>query len=148
MSLWVSQSSKFGVRTHTYTCTHTRTHTHTRSLTHTHTLAYAHTHTHSHAHTRSHAHTHTHLRAHTHTEVRSAAVSSMCQLGMQSSSFAAQSLDYLVDMFNDEIEGVRLQAIKSLCKISSTLELREDQLETVLAILEVRTWCGGGIQGG
>lgn len=56
---------------------------------------------------------------------------------MHSRRFAAQSLDYLVDMFNDEIEGVRLKAISSLCQISSTLELREDQLETVLAILEV-----------
>jgi integrator complex subunit 4 len=55
---------------------------------------------------------------------------------MHSQQFAAKSLDYLVDMFNDEIEGVRLKAISSLCQISSSLELREDQLETVLAILE------------
>ena len=70
-------------------------------------------------------------------EVRSAAVESMCSLSLQSRVFAKQCLDYLVDMFNDEIEAIRLKAINSLCKISSTLELREDQLETVLAILEV-----------
>lgn len=95
-------------------------------------------------------------------EVRSAAVGSMCQLGMHSRRFAVQSLDFLVDMFNDEIEGVRLEAIRSLCQISSTLELREDQLETVLTILEVcglwRNWRGereeeggeggGGVSGG
>ena len=56
---------------------------------------------------------------------------------MRSRSFAAHCLDYLVDMFNDEIEAIRLKAISSLCKISSNLELREDQLETVLSILEV-----------
>lgn len=69
----------------------------------------------------------------------------MCQLSIHCCRFAAQSLDYLVDMFNDEIEGVRLKAISSLCQISSSLELREDQLETVLAILEV---CVGGKGGG
>ncbi len=63
----------------------------------------------------------------------------MCQLGMKSRKFGLQSLDYLVDMFNDEIEAIRLKSINSLCKISSCLELREDQLETVLSILEVRT---------
>lgn len=66
-------------------------------------------------------------------------MNSMCELSMRCKSFAAQSLDYLVDMFNDELEAIRLKAISSLCKISSTLELREDQLETVLAILEVRS---------
>ena len=41
-------------------------------------------------------------------EVRSAAVHSMCRLGMQSHAFAAQCVDFLVDMFNDEIQSVRL----------------------------------------
>ena len=68
---------------------------------------------------------------------------SMCRLGVHCKRFASQCLDYLVDMFNDEIEGVRLKAISSLCQISSTLELREDQLETVLAILEVSRRKGG-----
>ena len=70
--------------------------------------------------------------------MRSAAVDSMCSLSLQSRVFAKLSLDYLVDMFNDEIEGIRLKAINGLCKISSILELRDDQLETVLSILEVR----------
>ena len=42
-----------------------------------------------------------------HLEVRSAAVSSMCQLGTRCRSFAAQCVDFLVDMFNDEIQSVR-----------------------------------------
>ena len=44
-------------------------------------------------------------------EVRTAAVDSLCELANQSPSFAFTSLDFLVDMFNDEIETVRLNAI-------------------------------------
>ena len=40
-------------------------------------------------------------------EVRSAAVASMCQLGTRYLSFAAHCVDFLVDMFNDEIQTVR-----------------------------------------
>ena len=40
-------------------------------------------------------------------EVRSAAVVSMCQLGTRSLSFAALCVNFLVDMFNDEIQSVR-----------------------------------------
>ena len=41
-------------------------------------------------------------------EVRSAAVNSMCQLGIHCPAFATQCVDFLVDMFNDEIQSVRL----------------------------------------
>ena len=41
-------------------------------------------------------------------------------------------------MFNDEIELVRLKAINSLRQMSANMELREDQLESVLSVLEVR----------
>lgn len=41
-------------------------------------------------------------------------------------------------MFNDEIEEVRLQSIHVLREISTHITLREDQLDTVLAVLEVR----------
>ncbi|VVC88672.1 unnamed protein product, partial [Leptidea sinapis] len=51
-------------------------------------------------------------------------------------TFATTSLDFLVDMFNDEIEDVRLRAIDSLTKISHHIVLREDQLETILGALE------------
>ena len=50
-------------------------------------------------------------------EVRSAAVISMGQLCSHSKQFASSSLDYLVDMFNDEIEMVRLQAINCLRQV-------------------------------
>lgn len=42
----------------------------------------------------------------------------------------------MVDMFNDEIQDVRLRAIESLRKMSASVTLREDQLETILGALE------------
>uniref|UniRef100_H2ZRW4 Integrator complex subunit 4 n=1 Tax=Latimeria chalumnae TaxID=7897 RepID=H2ZRW4_LATCH len=69
-------------------------------------------------------------------EVRIAAVDSLCTLAQSSPSFAEKCLDFLVDMFNDEIEEVRLQSIHTLRKISNHITLREDQLDTVLAVLE------------
>lgn len=69
-------------------------------------------------------------------EVRSASLDSLCQLAVCYPSFAAQSLDFLVDMFNDEIEDVRLKAIQCLGCISNHIVLREDQLETILGVLE------------
>ncbi|XP_065838144.1 integrator complex subunit 4-like [Oscarella lobularis] len=68
-------------------------------------------------------------------EVRTAAVKSMCQLSTKYPKFAALSLDFQVDMFNDEIDSVRLTAIDCLCKVIHLVELEEDQLETVLGIL-------------
>lgn len=72
------------------------------------------------------------------TEVRIAAVEALCSLAQSSPSFAEKCLDFLVDMFNDEIEEVRLQSIHVLRQISTHITLREDQLDTVLAVLEVR----------
>lgn len=69
-------------------------------------------------------------------EVRAASIESMCQLAMRNKSFAITCLDFLVDMFNDEIEAVRLKAIYSLISISNHIVLREDQLEIMLSSLE------------
>lgn len=69
--------------------------------------------------------------------MRSAALDSLCQLALSSSRFAALSLDFLVDMYNDEIEEVRLKAIDCMTKISRLIVLREDQLEIILSVLEV-----------
>ncbi|XP_041482405.1 integrator complex subunit 4-like [Lytechinus variegatus] len=69
-------------------------------------------------------------------EVRSTALDSLCELAFQSPSFAILSLDFLVDMFNDEIESVRLNAIHSLRKINHHIKLREDQLEIILNVLD------------
>lgn len=40
-------------------------------------------------------------------EVRKASMESICQLSASSTEFASCCLDFLVDMFNDEIEAVR-----------------------------------------
>uniref|UniRef100_A0A672GXB3 Integrator complex subunit 4 n=1 Tax=Salarias fasciatus TaxID=181472 RepID=A0A672GXB3_SALFA len=69
-------------------------------------------------------------------EVRIAAVEALCRLARSSPGFAEKCLDFLVDMFNDEIEEVRLQSIHVLRDISTHITLREDQLDTVLAVLE------------
>uniref|UniRef100_A0A8C3PNM9 Integrator complex subunit 4 n=1 Tax=Calidris pygmaea TaxID=425635 RepID=A0A8C3PNM9_9CHAR len=69
-------------------------------------------------------------------QVRIAAVEALCMLAQSSPSFAEKCLDFLVDMFNDEIEEVRLQSIHTMRKISNNITLREDQLDTVLAVLE------------
>ncbi|XP_073468906.1 integrator complex subunit 4 [Aquarana catesbeiana] len=69
-------------------------------------------------------------------EVRIAAVESLCLLARSSPPFAEKCLDFLVDMFNDEIEEVRLQSIHTMRKISDNITLREDQLDTILAVLE------------
>lgn len=69
-------------------------------------------------------------------EVRIAAVEALSLLAQSSPSFAEKCLDFLVDMFNDEIEEVRLQSIHVLREISTNITLREDQLDTVLAVLE------------
>ncbi|KAJ8873576.1 hypothetical protein PR048_024394 [Dryococelus australis] len=69
-------------------------------------------------------------------EVRSATVDAVCKLSLDNPQFAVMALDFLVDMFNDEIEDVRLMAIDSLTKISRHIELREDQLETILGALK------------
>lgn len=71
------------------------------------------------------------------TDVRMATLESLCTLAQEFPSFAHQSLDFLVDMFNDEIQEIRLKAIQCLTKISrSNIILREDQIDIILAVLE------------
>uniref|UniRef100_A0A8C0KVC0 Integrator complex subunit 4 n=1 Tax=Canis lupus dingo TaxID=286419 RepID=A0A8C0KVC0_CANLU len=71
-------------------------------------------------------------------EVRIAAVEALCMLAQSSPSFAEKCRpDFPVDMFNDEIEEVRLQSIHSMRKISKNITLREDQLGTLMEVLEV-----------
>ncbi|XP_052217575.1 integrator complex subunit 4-like isoform X2 [Dreissena polymorpha] len=68
-------------------------------------------------------------------EVRNCTLDSLCELASQNAMFAAQCQDSIADMFNDEIEAVRLNAINSLKKLSTHLEIREDQLEIMLGVL-------------
>ncbi|VVC31823.1 Armadillo-type fold,Armadillo-like helical [Cinara cedri] len=69
-------------------------------------------------------------------EVRIATIGSMCSLATRHSEFAVVAMEFLVDMFNDEIEEVRLIAIESLVKLSYASGLRDDQVEIILAVIE------------
>ncbi len=70
-------------------------------------------------------------------EVRGEAVDSLCSLAVKCPQFAAKSIDFLVDMFNDEIETVRLKAILALNKILHYVLLGDDQIEIVVSVIEV-----------
>ena len=50
-------------------------------------------------------------------EVRMAAVDAVCELGVRKPAFAAAAVPSLVDMFNDDIDAVRLNAISSISKL-------------------------------
>ncbi|KAJ1956571.1 hypothetical protein IWQ62_005272, partial [Dispira parvispora] len=71
-------------------------------------------------------------------EVRNAAITSLCGLCLQSAEFAKQAVDYLVDIFNDEIDYVRLNAILSLAKIASKhpIVMDQEQLQIILGVME------------
>ena len=67
--------------------------------------------------------------------MRLASVDSLCELASKETTgeFAKLSMDYLVDMLNDEIEEVRLNAVNSCKKLAFRVPvLLEDQLENVL----------------
>ena len=56
--------------------------------------------------------------------VRSASVEALTKLSIGDQELAMIALDFLVDMFNDEIEQVRLKAIESLTAISRHILLQ------------------------
>eukprot|EP00095_Tigriopus_kingsejongensis_P008319 snap_masked-scaffold871_size86487-processed-gene-0.15 protein:Tk08319 transcript:snap_masked-scaffold871_size86487-processed-gene-0.15-mRNA-1 annotation:"integrator complex subunit 4" len=68
--------------------------------------------------------------------IRSAAVSSLTRLSVKHPKLAVLALDFIVDMFNDEIELVRLKAIESLRQIGSHISLQVNQLEIILTALD------------
>jgi integrator complex subunit 4 len=69
-------------------------------------------------------------------EVRGESVDALCSLALSCPKLAAKSIDFLVDMFNDEIESVRLKAIIALTKISHCVLLQDDQIDIVLGVIE------------
>jgi integrator complex subunit 4 len=70
-------------------------------------------------------------------EVRGEAVDSLCSLAVKSPAFAAKSIDFLLHMFNDEIENVRLKAILALTKVLHYVLLGDDQTDIVVSVIEV-----------
>lgn len=70
-------------------------------------------------------------------EVRGESVDALCQLSINCPELASTAIDFLVDMFNDEIESVRLKAIVALTKIAHYVLLGDDQVDIVLSVIEV-----------
>ncbi len=68
--------------------------------------------------------------------VRRISVDSLTKLAISNQRLATLALDFLVDMFNDEIEQVRLRAIESLTTIAGHICLQVHQLETILSALD------------
>ena len=68
--------------------------------------------------------------------VRSASVEALTKLAIGNQELAMIALDFLVDMFNDEIEQVRLKAIESLTAIARHIQLQHHQLEVILGALD------------
>ncbi|KAI8050036.1 armadillo-type protein [Thamnidium elegans] len=71
-------------------------------------------------------------------EVRNASIDSICELSMYNEQLTKKAVEFLVDMFNDDIDKIRLNAIQSLRKIGTrcTLEFDEEQLEIAVGALE------------
>ncbi|KAJ1644870.1 hypothetical protein LPJ64_003493 [Coemansia asiatica] len=71
-------------------------------------------------------------------EVRDAAIDSITELSIGNASFAAKAVDFLVDMFNDSSDRVRLCAIRALVSIGerSLIQLTEEQLSIALSAMK------------
>lgn len=68
-------------------------------------------------------------------DVRMASLESLCHLSKLQPEFAEKSIDHIVDMFNDEIEDIRLKAIQCLQDIDNIV-LRDYQVEIILSVLD------------
>lgn len=70
--------------------------------------------------------------------VRMASLESMCKLSIAHAKFAEKSIESTVDMFNDEIEDIRLKAIYCLKEINH-ISFRDDQIDIILTVLDSPT---------
>eukprot|EP00667_Euglena_gracilis_P015817 EG_transcript_16477 len=69
-------------------------------------------------------------------EVRQAAIASVCTLSTQHKTFQSIAVDFLIDMFNDEIDCVRIGAIRAVAKLCGDRPFTDAQLTVVLANLQ------------
>ncbi|KAI8878557.1 ARM repeat-containing protein [Backusella circina FSU 941] len=71
-------------------------------------------------------------------EVRNASIDSICELCMYNDQLIKKAVECLVDMFNDEIDKIRVNAIQSLRKIGTRaiLEFNDEQLEVSVGALQ------------
>lgn len=80
--------------------------------------------------------------------VRSAAVRAIHTQAQQSPALALEALDFLVDMFNDEHDAVRTEAIATIAALAESYVMQEEQLDAMLGILEdASTAVRRGMQG-
>ena len=69
--------------------------------------------------------------------MRLASVRSLSQLATGRATVAVKAVDFLADMFNDEIESIRLESIQCIRPLVKYCPLTEDQTETMLNVLDV-----------
>lgn len=69
-------------------------------------------------------------------DVRKAAVYSLGRLACTRPTFAVSALEYLADMFNDEIADVRLDAINALTPLIAHGQLNSEQLNVISKCLD------------
>ncbi|KAJ2817899.1 hypothetical protein IWW50_006006, partial [Coemansia erecta] len=71
-------------------------------------------------------------------EVRDAAIESILELSAESPVFAAKAVDFLVDMFNDSSDRVRVRAIRALTSMGSRapIHLTDEQLSIAVSAIK------------
>eukprot|EP01134_Creolimax_fragrantissima_P004886 CFRG4886T1 len=67
--------------------------------------------------------------------VRRAAIGAMLELSHKSEEFSSRCSDYLVDMFNDEIDDVRLAAMHALRLMISNTKFTTEHVDIMLGVL-------------
>ncbi|KAJ1799088.1 hypothetical protein LPJ59_002071, partial [Coemansia sp. RSA 2399] len=73
-----------------------------------------------------------------HQEVRDATIESIAELCAASADFAAKAVDFLVDMFNDSSDRVRIRAMRALTRIGAAqhIQLTEEQLSIAMSAMK------------
>ena len=62
-------------------------------------------------------------------------VDSIRKLAQKSDEFARTSLEFLVDMFNDEIDSIRINSLNSVTHMGTNIQLNDEQVRTLKLII-------------
>jgi integrator complex subunit 4 len=69
--------------------------------------------------------------------VRIATIQSICAHSLRHKKFAHSALGHLINMFSDDIDAVRIEAIRTVTQLGAELvKLNEEQLQIILVLLE------------
>lgn len=71
-----------------------------------------------------------------HQSVRMAAIASISELSEQVDQFSKLAIDFVIEMFNDDIDAVRIFAIEAVSKIGAFIDFNEDQIHIALSLLD------------